>query len=53
MVAYREITEQFKETAYAQQAEEGIARLSEKVKGESGGAKTPESQNLRPGKVKF
>jgi len=53
MVAYREITEQFKETAYAQQAEEGIARLSDKVKGESGGAKTPESQNLRPGKVKF
>lgn len=53
MVAYREIAEQFKETAYAQQAEEGIARLSEKLKGESGGAKAPEGQNLRPGKVKF
>ncbi|HOI91633.1 MAG TPA: tetratricopeptide repeat protein [Candidatus Rifleibacterium sp.] len=53
MVAYREISEQFKDTAYAQQAEEGLARLSEKLKGENGGAKAPESQNLRPGKVKF
>ena len=53
MVAYREISEQFKDTAYAQQAEECLARLSEKLKGENGGAKAPESQNLRPGKVKF
>ncbi len=53
LVAYREITEQFKDTAYAQQAEEGLNRLSEKLKGEGGGTKAPEGQNLRPGKVKF
>lgn len=50
--AYYEITEQFKETAYAAQAREGIARLEEKKKGEPATTQ-PESQNLRPGKVKF
>ena len=60
LVAYREITEQYADTAYAAQAAEGIARLEAK-KGESGGepARTPaapgkpEDKNLRPGKVKF
>ncbi|HNX77420.1 MAG TPA: tetratricopeptide repeat protein [Candidatus Rifleibacterium sp.] len=60
LVAYREISEQYADTAYAAQAVEGIARLDAK-KGEAGGepAKTPAAtgktadKNLRPGKVKF
>lgn len=53
LTAYYEIAEQFKETAYADQAKEGIARLEEKKKGEPSEPQNPAGQNLRPGKVKF
>jgi tetratricopeptide (TPR) repeat protein len=53
LVAYHEIKEQFKDTAYADQAAEGIARLEEKKSGEAPAANEPAASNLRPGKVKF
>ncbi len=58
LVAYREIAEQYGDTAYATQSNEALSRLDAK-KSEAGNesGKTKESKpanpNLRPGKVKF
>ena len=54
LTAYYEISEQFKDTAYAEQSKEAIARLEEKKAGVTPTAPpAPASQNLRPGKVKY
>jgi len=54
LTAYYEISEQFKDTAYAEQAKEAIARLEEKKTGVTPtAAPAPAAQNLRPGKVKY
>jgi tetratricopeptide (TPR) repeat protein len=49
---YREISEQFKETAYAEQAAEGFARLDEE-KRNTEVKQERESRGIRPGKMKF
>lgn len=52
LIAYQEIAEQFKETAFAEQAKARIAELDEK-KGATGGKKESLNPNYRKGKVKF
>lgn len=49
---YREITEQFKDTAYAERAAEAVARLEEEQRGKAD-AEDREKRGLRPGKMKF
>ena len=49
---YREIAEQFKETAYAERAGEGVARIEEIMRGEAVLEHQIKS-GLRPGKVKY
>lgn len=53
LVAYYEIKEQFKDTAYAEHSQEGIARLEAKKSGDAPPVKDADTKNLRPGKVKF
>ncbi len=52
MQIYREISEQFKETAYAEQAAEAFARLDEE-KRNTEATQERESRGIRPGKMKF
>ncbi|HAE37965.1 MAG TPA: hypothetical protein DCG57_04900 [Candidatus Riflebacteria bacterium] len=49
---YREITEQFKETAYAERAAEAVARLEEEQRGKTA-TEEREKAGIRPGKMKF
>jgi len=52
MQIYREISEQFKESAYAEQASEAFTRLDEE-KRNSEIKEERESRGIRPGKMKF
>ncbi|KAF1082050.1 MAG: hypothetical protein GQF41_1690 [Candidatus Rifleibacterium amylolyticum] len=52
MQIYREISEQFKDSAYAEQASEGFTRLNEE-KRNSEIKEERESRGIRPGKMKF
>ncbi|MFZ5953406.1 MAG: tetratricopeptide repeat protein [Candidatus Rifleibacteriota bacterium] len=53
LVAYQEIAELFKETAYAETANTRIEQLEQKIADEKGVKKDGNSQNYRKGKVKF
>lgn len=53
LIAYQEISEVFKDTAYEQMAKERIAELEKKVAAEGGSSKNSNNPNYRKGKVKF
>ena len=52
MQIYREISEQFKDTAYAEQASEAFSRLDEE-KRNTEATQERESRGIRPGKMKY